>query len=124
MPLALARLQVECNDAFAEQVVPRPMPAVVVAGRHLDGQVHHAELFVDRHLAPHAAVSRVGPGILLPRVVAVLAALRDGVEDPEPLSRLDVVAAHVPLFVLHAARHAPAHVRRADDDRVAGDDGR
>ena len=59
-----------------------------------------------------------------PGVVAELARARNRVEDPHPLAVPDVEPADVALDVALAARHAARQVRRADDDRVAGDDGR
>ena len=100
------------------------MAAVVVAGRHLGRQVDEAELLVDAHLPPDAVVAGVLLGPLLPGVVAELARLRDGVEDPEPLAGAHVVAADVALVVAPAHRAAALGVRGADDDDVAGDDRR
>ena len=59
VPLALAGLEIQRDQALAEQVIARPMTAVVVAGRQLDGQIDQPELFVDRHLRPHAGVAGV-----------------------------------------------------------------
>ena len=86
VPEALAGLQIDGDEALAEQIVAGPMAAEVVAGRNLDRQVRDAELFVDGHLRPDAGVAGVGPRVLQPRVVAELAGLRNGVEDPEPLA--------------------------------------
>src|SRR6185503_17684913 len=123
VPLALAGLEIKRDDAFAEEIIARSVTAVVVAGRHLDRQIHHAQFFIDGYLAPHAIVPAVRPRVIEPRVVAVLAALRNRVEDPEPLARLHVVAADISLLVgLPLRRNAAAQMRGADDDRVAGDD--
>ena len=73
VPLALAGLQVERDQALAEQTVARPMAAVVVAGRQLDRQITMPELFVDRHLRPDAGIAGVRPRILQPGVVAEFA---------------------------------------------------
>ena len=59
VPLLGAGAQVETHEALAVQVVARTMPAVVVAGGRLDRQVDEPQLFVDRHLRPHAGVPRV-----------------------------------------------------------------
>ena len=59
MPLANAGLQINGDDALAEQAVAGPVAAVVVAGGQFDGQIHHAELLVDADLPPHAGVAGV-----------------------------------------------------------------
>ena len=97
VPLPFAGLQIDGDEALAEQTVPRAMAAVVVAGRHLDRQIRQAELFVDRYLPPDAGVPGVDPRVLFPGVVAEFAQLRDRVEDPEPLAGPDVEPADVTL---------------------------
>ena len=124
VPDALAGLQIDGDEALGEQVVAGPMAAEVVAGRDLDRQVRDAELLVDGDLRPHAGVAGVLPRLLEPRVVAELAGLRNGVEDPQPLAGARVVAADVALGVLHAARRRAGAMRGADDDDVLGDDRR
>ena len=59
-----------------------------------------------------------------PRVVAELAPLRNGVEDPQPLAGADVVAAHHALRVAHRPRRRARPVGGADDDDVADDERR
>ena len=96
------------------------MPPVVVAGRNLDRQVGDAQLGVDGHLRPDAGVAGVLPGAILPGVVTELARLRNGVEDPEPLTAAGVEAAHVALGGGAARRRAPGAASGADDHDVAG----
>src|SRR5439155_22249788 len=124
MPLALASLEIERDQTLAEEARAGTVAAVVIARRQLDRQIHHAELFVDRHLRPHAGVAGVGPRILLPRVVAEFAGLRNRVEDPEPLPGPRVVPADEALLVNLALGVAPGKMRGADDDDVLGDDRR
>ena len=123
VPLALPGVQVDRHQRLGEQVVARPVAAVVIAGRELDRQVHGLELFVHREWTPHAGVARVRPGVVLPGLVAELSGLRNGVEDPQALSGLDVEPADVALRVRPAARRCPAPMRGADDHHVLGDDG-
>ena len=80
------------------------------------------ELFVYRERPPHAGVARVRPRVVLPRLVAELSRLRNGVEDPQPLSCLHVEAADVPFRVRPAPRRSPAPMRGSDDHDVFGDD--
>ena len=122
VPAALAGLEVEGDEAVREEVVAQPVPAVVVVGRHLDRQVDHVQLGVDRHLGPHAGVAGVAPRVAFPGVVAELVAERDGVEDPLPLAGVDVVAADEALDVAHRSRRAAGQVRRSDDDGVVDRD--
>ena len=77
VPLALAGLQIDADEALGEQVVARPMAAVVVGRRRFDRQVDEPQLFVHRDLRPDADVAVDGPGLVLPRVVAELARLRE-----------------------------------------------
>ena len=99
VPLPLAGLDVERDEALVEQRVARPVAAVVVARRHFDRHVDQAELEVRAHLRPRAGVAVLQRRFILPGVVAKLAGLRDGVEDPQPLAGLHVEAAHVALRV-------------------------
>ena len=124
MPLALAGLDVERDEALTEQPTARTMAAVVIAGRKLHRQVYHPELFVDGHLRPHADVACVGPRPVLPRLVAELASLRQRVEDPEPFAGARVVAADIALLVRAALRRAAGKMGRANHDYVLRDDGR
>ena len=121
MPQTFACPELDGDDAFAEQVVAGPIPAVIVAGRHLDRQVRDPELFIDGDLRPDARVARVGGGLVLPCVRAELAGARDGVEGPEPLARPHVEAADVSLDVPHALRVGTRGVRGAHDHDVPGD---
>ena len=47
IPLPLAGVEVEADDAVGEQVGARAMSAVVVARRHLGREIDAVELFVD-----------------------------------------------------------------------------
>ena len=121
VPIALACVEVEADDAVGEQVRARPMTAVVVAGRHLGGEIHAIRRFIDRDRAPVAGVAGVGPRVVLPRLVAFFAGLRNRVEDPEALAGAHVVAADVAFDVFLRARRASRRVRGADDDDVVAD---
>src|SRR5207244_4418315 len=98
--------------------------AIIVAGRQLDGQVDHAQLLVDADLPPNAGVARVVGRIFLPSVAAEFADARDGVENPEPLARADVISANEAFLVAFAFRLTAGAMGRADDDGVAGNRGR
>ena len=82
VPLPFSCVQVDCHQRLCEQVVARTVAAVVIAGRKLDWHVHGLELRVHGERPPHAGIARVRPRVVLPRLVAELSRLRNGVEDP------------------------------------------
>ena len=47
VPLPLSGLEIDSHQALAKQAGTGTMAAVVIAGRHFDGQVREAELFVN-----------------------------------------------------------------------------
>ena len=124
VPLPLAGLDIERDEALVEQRVARPVAAVIIARRHFDGQVDQAELEVRAHLRPHAHVAVLQGRFILPGVVAKLAGLRNRVENPQPLARLHVEAAHVALRVAHRLRDMAGSMGGADDHHVARDERR
>src|SRR5207248_250719 len=96
MPLPLASLEIDGDEAFTEQTASRPMTSVDVSGGQFDGQIRQTEFFVDADLSPYAGVSGVFCGTFFqPGVVTELTDARNGVEDPKPLARLDVESADV-----------------------------
>ena len=121
VPDALAGLQINREQAFAEQVVAGAMAAKVVAGRNLHRQVGDAELFVDGHLRPHAGVAGVFPRAFAPGVVAELAGQGNSVENPQPLAGARIVGADIALGVLAAARRGACPMGGADQHHVLGD---
>ncbi len=124
VPLALAGFQVDADQGFTEQIISGAMAAIKIAGGRLDWQVDQSELLVHGNLRPHAGVAGVFRGTFLPGVVAKLAFLRDGMENPEALAGSNVESAHVAFIVAHAlGRHAFAE-SGADNDRIFRHDGR
>src|SRR4030095_12394151 len=90
VPLALAGLQVDADEAFGEEVVAGAMAAVVIGGRRFDRKITETELFIDRDLRPHADVAVARPRFLEPRVVAEITRARNRVELPDHLAGADV----------------------------------
>src|SRR5262245_6603625 len=123
VPLANAGLQVDGDEAFGEQVVARPIAAVLVDRRRFNRQIHETGFRIDGDLRPYADVARPFPRSVLPGLVAELARHRDRVEAPELLARPDVEGAHETFRVRAVAVPEAFEHRRADDDDVA-DDGR
>src|SRR6185312_10105949 len=99
VPLLRARAEVEADDALAVEIVAGAMSAVVIASRRLDRQIHESELFVDRHLRPHAGVAGILGRAIQPRFISGLALLRNRVERPETLAGAHVESADVALVV-------------------------
>ncbi len=122
MPLAAAGPVVDGHQAFGEQVVPRPEPAVEIRTRGFHRQVCQTQLFVDTDLIPHADIAVVRPRLVLPRVVAEFARAGDGVKGPQAAARSHVEAADQALGVVVRLRRAALEHGRADhDDPVLGD---
>ena len=103
MPLPLSGFQIDADQTLAEQIVARPVAAVKIARRRFDWQVNQPELLVDGDLGPYARVAGVFGGAVQPGIVAELAFLRDGVEDPESLAGAHVKPSHIALVVALAA---------------------
>src|SRR5947209_6539243 len=102
MPAPVPGLQIDRDEALAEETVAGPMAAVIVAGRKFHRQIGEAELFIDGNLPPHAGVAGVGPRILFPGVVAEFARTGNRMEDPKALAGVYVEPAHVALLVAAA----------------------
>src|SRR5713226_8102083 len=124
VPFALAGFQIDADQGLPEQIVSRAVPTVKIAGRRLHRQVNQSELFVHRDLRPNPGVTGIFRGTLLPRVVAELALLRYGMENPEALAGSNVESANVSLIVAHALRGHAFAEGRADNYRVFSHDGR
>jgi hypothetical protein len=124
VPLALAGLDVERDQALVEQRIARPVAAVVVAGRHLNGNVDETEFEIGAELRPRACVAVTIGALVEPCVVSILARLGHGVKDPETLAGLHVESAHVPPGIVHCPRRSAEAMRGADDDHVAGNERR
>ena len=98
----------------------RPLyPAEVVRGG-VGGEVDVAGLRVGAHHRPGPGVAGVLPAVVLPRLVAELAGLRDDIEAPDELAGAHVEAAEVARRRLLVARATRDHL---GDDHVADDDG-
>src|SRR5437660_7093101 len=100
------------------------MAAVVIAGWQFDREVGHSEFFVDADLAPHTRIAGVGSRIVFPGFGAIFVGQRDGMENPEAPSSLDIESPDVALHILFTHVNATRFVRRADDYGVACDDRR
>src|SRR5262249_19756648 len=118
---ALPGLEVDADEAVAEQVVARTMAAIQIRRRIFDRQVDEARFLIDGDLRPDAGVAVDRPRFLLPRVGAELARTRNRVERPQQLAGLRVPRAHQALGVVVRLHRQAFAERRADDDRVLGD---
>src|SRR5258708_12628364 len=100
---ATATPQEPAKDLTAAQV-----PAVKIAGGRLHRQIDQSELLVHGDLCPDAGVASVFRGTFLPGVVAKLALLRDGMENPEAPAGSHAESPHVSFLVPHALRRHPS----------------
>src|ERR1041384_1801335 len=97
VPLPLTGLQIDRDEAFAEQVVAGPVAAVVVRGRRFHRQIHEPEVLVDAGLRPDTDVAVARPRVVLPCLGAELSGSRDRVERPEKLPAARIEGAPEPL---------------------------
>src|ERR1019366_8265026 len=95
VPDTLAGIGMERQQGIGEEVVARAVGAVEIAGGGSGGDVEDSALRVDRHAGPVVGGAGVGPGILGPGVVAVLAGMRNGVETPAQLAGANIEGANV-----------------------------
>ena len=93
VPHALAGARVERDQAVRVEVAADAIGAVVVVGRRAGREVGDAAARVDRDLAPRVGAADVLPGVLGPRLVALLAGMRHRVERPHQLAGDDVEGA-------------------------------
>ena len=128
MPLALAGLHVDRDEAVAKQVVARAMAAVLVHQRHADRDVDEAQLGIRRVRRPRIVLADA----LGPDLRAVLSTSRRRTRRAAGtrlnfhscLPGADVEAADVARDVAEANRIVAVDRRVADDDHVVHDDGR
>ena len=92
MPLPLAGLQIDANQAVGEQIVARPMSAILIRRRIFHRQIDQAEIFIHGDLRPDAGVAVDFGRVVQPGVVAELARFRNRVELPKLLAGPDVEA--------------------------------
>src|SRR5438067_4542777 len=121
VPLALAGLQVNGDDALTEEAAARAIAAVVIAGGQFHGQIDKAELFVNGDLRPYTGIAGVGEGVLPPGVGSILTGLGNRVKDPKALAGAHIKAAHVAAHVFAALGIAACEVCGADDDDILRD---
>ena len=124
VPAALAAFDVDGDNALTEEVFAGPVAAIVIAGGKLDREIGEPERFVGGHLRPHAGVSGVLGGAVLPGVVTELTQARNRVKDPSTPSRPNVVSAHIALHVPPALWIRARLVRGAYDHDITGHQGR
>ncbi len=83
VPLPLARLQIDANEAFSKQIVPGPISAVEIGSGRFNGQVDKPEFLVNGNLRPDTGIAIHGPRVVQPRIIAKLARPRNRVERPK-----------------------------------------
>src|SRR6185503_19471010 len=68
--------------------------------------------------------ARVDPRVLVPRLIAELTGLGDGVEDPQAFACANVKATDITFDVRLTGGHTTRSMRRADDDDILRHDRR
>ena len=124
MPEPFAGFGVETDEAVREEIVAGVGASVVVAGGHFNRNINVTELFIGSEGRPGPGVAGEFPGITGPGVVAEFARLRNGMEGPDELAGVDIVAADVARNVFFCGRGVAGEERRTHNDNVADDDGR
>ena len=119
VPDALAGRGVEGEQGVGEEVGAHAVAAVEVGGGRAGGDENEAPLVVHRHARPVVGGADAEPGVGRPGVVAELAGMRDGVEDPPHLAGAHVEGADVP-----GGGGARLGVPRRQDQQVPVDDPR
>ena len=89
MPDPFARFRVQTQDAVAEQVLADALAAPEVERRRTGADKDQAAFMIDAHAAPVVGAAGCLPRIFRPGLVAELAGVRDGVEDPTALAGAD-----------------------------------
>ena len=124
VPDALAGLDVEREDARAEQVVAGPEAAEEVDRRRIGRNVDEPALGVGRHRRPRRDVAGPLPRVVLPRLVTELPGPRNDVELPEVLPAPGVIREDVARDVLDARLVVALLVHVAHHHDAVHDDGR
>ena len=124
VPAPLPGLDVEREDAAAEQVVARPVARVALHRRGIGHEIDEPQLGVGGGGGPRRHVARPLPGVVVPRLVPELAGARDGVELPEHLAGGGVHAHDVAGHVLDAGLPVARLVADEHHDHTVHHDGR
>ena len=125
VPLPLTGLQIDRDDALAEQVVAVPMTAdssrrSALRPADRPSPVPRRPRSAPRRRCCRCTTTNRSSQVSLPNSPGRGIVWKIHIRLPTP----DVESADVALVVALAARHAAGQVRGADDDRVAGDDRR
>ncbi len=122
VPLQLAGVGVERDDAVAVEVVAKPRRAVPVRRRVAGAEEHEVRLGIVGARVPHADAAGL-PRVARPGLVARLAGSGNRVEAPDFLAGLRIerrdVAADRAVAAAGADDHLVLHDRRVVRDRVA-----
>ena len=117
VPQVLAGVRVGRDDARAEEIVAGAIAAVLIDRGRAERHVDDAALDVDGDEAPDVDARAILPAVARPRVVELLARLRNRSERPHQLAGVDVPGAHI-------AQRPPRRVllvAAAGDDEVLVD---
>ena len=112
-PDAFSRGGVKREQRIGKQILTDAIGAIKVRDRRTGGHVEDAAFLIKRHAGPVIGRAGVQPCVLRPRVVAVFARIRDGVEAPAQSAGVHVEGADVA-----GRRRMRLRIAPADDDQV------
>src|SRR5215813_6937070 len=98
------------------------MTAVEVTSRGFHREIDVTEFEIRAHGSPYGSVACVLPGIVAPRVVAVVIRTRHGVESPDQFAGARVISANIPWDIRFGFWRRPGEKRAADNHDVANND--
>src|SRR5258708_32922415 len=78
-PSALTGFQIDTDQAFAKEIISRPVPAIEVSSGRFNRQIDQPSLFINSDLRPHPGVTGIFSRPAQPRFVAKLALFGDRV---------------------------------------------
>src|SRR5438876_10267877 len=90
VPETLACIRLERQHAMGEPILADAIAAPMIVGRRARTRKYHPALQANRHAAPATGATHRLPRVGWQRFVAEFARVRDGVENPAPLSRARV----------------------------------
>src|SRR5215469_18948291 len=100
IPFALARFQIDTDQALAEQIIPGTFAAIIIRGWRFDRHINVPKLRIDGDLRPDAGVAIYVGRSVFPGVVTELAFFRDRMKSPKKFAGLDVEGTHQPLGIV------------------------
>src|SRR5690606_16199830 len=96
MPDPFSGFGIKCNQRVCEEVVSRPISAIVVIRRRTSGCKDQPSLCIDAQSRPAIGCASPYPGVRRPGLVPILSRVGNGVKPPAQLSGANVISTDVP----------------------------